>query len=137
MLKENRVKNLKKTHTIYVIAHRGVNAECPENTMLAFEKAVEIGADMIEFDIHKTIDNEIVVIHDKFTNRVSDSNINVEKSKFKDISSINVGENQTIPRLDDLFEKFKGKICFQIEIKQNGYNRKAFGLAIEKILADL
>ena len=71
MRKENKLENLPKSHKIYVIAHRGVNAECPENTMLAFEKAAVIGADMIEFDIHKTKDNEIVVIHDKFTKRVS------------------------------------------------------------------
>ena len=49
---------------IEVAAHRGNVAEYPENTILAYKSAYEIGADMIELDLHMTKDGEIVLIHD-------------------------------------------------------------------------
>ena len=113
-------EKIKKKYPVYVVAHRGANAECPENTMLAFETATEIGADMIEFDIHKTTDNEIVVIHDANAKKVSGVDINVELSSFEEVSRIEMEKGQRIPKLDELFEKLKGKITFQIEIKQEG-----------------
>lgn len=47
-----------------VIAHRGCSAKYPENTLLAFKKAIEAGADGIEFDVHFTRDKQLVVRHD-------------------------------------------------------------------------
>ena len=47
-----------------VIAHRGASAELPENTLPAFERAIEIGADLVEFDVHARADGELVVTHD-------------------------------------------------------------------------
>ena len=47
-----------------VIAHRGDSGSAPENTLVAFERAVRIGADVVEIDAHMTADGELVVIHD-------------------------------------------------------------------------
>ena len=47
-----------------VIAHRGASAELPENTLPAFERAIEVGADFVEFDVHARADGELVVTHD-------------------------------------------------------------------------
>ena len=52
-------------------AHRGFKSKYPENTMLAFVKAYEEGADGIEFDVHLTKDNEIVIMHDENTLRTT------------------------------------------------------------------
>lgn len=123
------LNKFKKAHSIFVIGHKGANAECPENTMLSFETAAEIRADMIEFDIHKTIDDEIVIIHDTLTRRVSDVSLNVEEVPYSELKDIDLGEGQKIPRLDEVFEKLKGKIAFQIEIKQAGIAE----LLLEKI----
>lgn len=46
-------------------AHRGFSGKYPENTMLAFEKAVEIGADGVELDVQLKKDGEVVIIHDE------------------------------------------------------------------------
>lgn len=54
------------------IAHRGFSGKYPENTMLAFRKAVEAGADGIELDVHYTKDGELVVIHDEAIDRTCD-----------------------------------------------------------------
>ena len=51
-------------------AHRGASAYCPENTLVSFSKAIELGADAIELDVHLTKDGEIVVAHDERLERV-------------------------------------------------------------------
>lgn len=53
------------------IAHRGASGCAPENTLSAFKKALEIGVDAVEFDLHGTIDGEIVVIHDASLDRTT------------------------------------------------------------------
>ncbi|MFR8333024.1 MAG: glycerophosphodiester phosphodiesterase family protein [Oscillospiraceae bacterium] len=55
-----------------VICHRGYSSRYPENTMLAFQKAIETGADGIELDVHLTRDGEVVVIHDELVDRTTD-----------------------------------------------------------------
>ena len=55
-----------------VFAHRGFSGKYPENTMLAFEKAVEAGADGIELDVHLSADGELVIIHDELVDRTTD-----------------------------------------------------------------
>ena len=47
------------------LAHRGFKGSYPENTMLAYRKAIEVGADGVEFDVHLTKDGELVIIHDE------------------------------------------------------------------------
>jgi glycerophosphoryl diester phosphodiesterase len=49
---------------VLVIAHRGASAELPENTPAAFERAIELGADFVEFDVHAAADGTLVVCHD-------------------------------------------------------------------------
>ena len=53
-------------------AHRGFSGEYPENTMIAFEKAVEVGCEGIEFDVHFSKDGVLVICHDEWIDRTSD-----------------------------------------------------------------
>jgi glycerophosphoryl diester phosphodiesterase len=55
-----------------VVAHRGASAYLPENTMPAFARAVEMGADAIELDVHLTADGQLAVIHDDTVDRTTD-----------------------------------------------------------------
>ena len=68
------------------IAHRGASAYAPENTMAAFEKAVELGADVLELDLHLTLDNELVVIHDDSLDRTTDGRGPVHERSLNEIS---------------------------------------------------
>lgn len=54
-----------------IFAHRGFRAMYPENTLLSFKKAFELGVDGIELDVHMTRDGEIVVIHDESLKRTT------------------------------------------------------------------
>ena len=61
----------KKDH-IPVLGHRGICAKYPENTMSSFAAAIDLGVDLIEFDINVTADNELVIVHDNDITRTSD-----------------------------------------------------------------
>ena len=82
-------------------AHRGFSGEYPENTMLAFRKAVEAGADGIELDVHFTKDKEIVVIHDETIDRTTDGKGEVESFTLERLKKFNA------------FGRFQGKYDFQ------------------------
>ncbi|MFG0262224.1 MAG: glycerophosphodiester phosphodiesterase family protein, partial [Novipirellula sp. JB048] len=73
-----------------VTAHRGDSAAFPENTMPAFESAIEVGADWIELDIFRTQDGKLVVIHDRTTQRTGDQNLDVTHSSYKELMAVDV-----------------------------------------------
>ncbi|CAG8447145.1 11398_t:CDS:2 [Ambispora gerdemannii] len=66
----------------YVIGHRGASDTYPENTILAFEKAIDDGADAIEFDIRKTLDDKVVVLHDSRLERTTTGIGKIAKANY-------------------------------------------------------
>ena len=76
---------------IEVAAHRGNVAEYPENTILAYKSAYEIGADMIELDLHMTKDGEIVLIHDGDLARTADVSGKISELTLDEVLRADVG----------------------------------------------
>ena len=105
---------------IHVIGHKGASKISPENTLLAFQKAIELEADYIEFDIHKSLDGEIVVIHDNDTYNTTGTHGLIKELKLKEIKKLDAGEGEKIPTLDEVIKITKGKIHLQPEIKAPG-----------------
>jgi len=106
------------------IAHRGASAFAPENTMAAFEKAIELGADVIELDLHLTRDNEIVVIHDDTLDRTTDGSGPVHQRSLGELMRLDAGRwfgegfaGQRIPRLAEVLDRFAGRVPLALEIK--------------------
>ena len=112
-----------------IFAHRGFSGKYPENTMLAFEKAVEIGVDGIELDVHLTKDNEIVIIHDEDIKRTCDGeglvkDMTLEELRKFDASATFRGQYGFcgIPTLREYFELVKDTpIITNIELKTGVY----------------
>jgi glycerophosphoryl diester phosphodiesterase len=116
------------------IAHRGASAAEPENTMRAFETAVEAGADGIELDVYLSADGHAVVTHDLFTYRLTGVQSNVRKTTLKDLRTFDYGKGEKIPTLDDVLGTFKDKFkVINIEIKSTSFRSDG----IEKTVADL
>lgn len=127
-----------------VIAHQGGDGIWPGNTMYAFEKAVEMGADVLEMDAHITKDGQIVLMHDEEVDRTTDGTGVVEEMTLDQLRELDGayywssdngktfpyrGGGIQVPTLDELFEKFP-QIRYLIEIKLT-QNR------IDKPLCDL
>lgn len=130
-------------------AHRGFSGRYPENTMLAFEKAVEVGVDGIELDVHLSKDGEIVIIHDEAVDRTTDgtglvADLTLKELKQLDASATYVGVYgvNRIPTLREYFELVKDTdIVTNIELKTGineypGIEEKVLEMIDEFELAD-
>lgn len=107
-----------------IIGHRGGAAGYPENTLIAFRKAVELGADGVEFDVQLTKDGEVVVIHDEFIDRTMNGSGLVKDHTLEDLRELNVGEffdsnfkEEKIPTLREVLEVVKDLEIINIELK--------------------
>ena len=74
-----------------IMAHRGYSSKAPENTMPAFELAMEAGSGGIELDVHLTKDGEVVVIHDDVLNRTTNGKGQVEEFTMAELKELDAG----------------------------------------------
>lgn len=107
-----------------VWAHRGASAYAPENTIPAFEKAIQMGANGIELDVHMSLDGELIVIHDETVDRTSNgtgaiADMTLEQLKELDFSNGFLEyEGTRIPTLQEVYELFKSTtLALNVEIK--------------------
>jgi glycerophosphoryl diester phosphodiesterase len=115
-----------------VIAHQGGNLVRPDNTMVAFDHAVELGVDVLEMDIHSSKDGVLVVIHDDTVERTTDGNGRIQDLTLAEIKTLDAaydwsiddgatypyrGQGVTVPTLEEVFEAFPAMLM-NIEIKQ-------------------
>ncbi len=100
-----------------VIAHRGASAYRPENTLPAFELAIAQGADMIEIDLHATRDGAIVVTHDEELSGLGGVG-EIAAASLEEIRSLDAGDGEVVPTLDEVLDAFGERIAFNLEIKR-------------------
>ena len=105
------------TETPLIIAHRGASADLPENTLAAFALAAEQGADGIELDVQLTADKRIVIFHDPTLERFTGSKSKVSELTLAELKTVDLGEGQTIPTLDELLEFLGPRLLYNIELK--------------------
>jgi len=107
----------KSENDILIIGHKGASSIAPENTLKAFQKAIELKADYVEFDIHITKDGKIVIIHDSDTFNATGVKGLIEDMTLDQIKSLDAGEGEKIPTIRELISIVRKKIGLQIEIK--------------------
>lgn len=124
-----------------IIAHRGASAYYPENTLPSFEAAIEMGADMVEFDVQLTSDKEVVVFHDEKISRCTDGRGKVADHTLAELKKLDAGswfnkefKNTKIPTLAEVLAYCKNKIAVNIEIKTEAVSNVFFGGIEEKCL---
>ena len=119
-----------------IYGHRGAKGTYPENSMLAFKKAIEIGVVGMEIDIHLTKDNEVVVFHDETLERTSTGSGWIKDHTLAEIQNLEIGpkfthfekyekswDNEIIPTLTEVLDLFKRHdLEVNIELKTSKYN---------------
>jgi glycerophosphoryl diester phosphodiesterase len=100
-----------------VIGHRGSSAYAPENTLLSYETAWKMKADMVELDVHSTADGGLVCIHDKDVSRTTNGKGLVAELTLKELRSLDAGKGQKVPLLSEVLDMARGKFGVDIEIK--------------------
>jgi glycerophosphoryl diester phosphodiesterase len=99
-----------------VIAHRGASGYRRENTLAAYELAVEQRADMIEIDLHRTRDAATVVIHDERPAGLTASEIG--RATLAEVRAVDLGEGGRIPTFDEVLDAFGPRVAFNVELKR-------------------
>lgn len=100
-----------------VIAHRGASGEYPENTLLAFRRGLEQGADALEFDVRLTADGVPVVIHDATLDRTTSGHGEVATHTLAQLARVDAGCGETVPTVAQVLTHFPGVPCI-VEIKE-------------------
>lgn len=96
-----------------MIAHRGASADAVDNSIEAFAKAIDAGADMIEFDVRRTADGSLVAFHDPAVGRVPVSRL----TRFELARRV----GYLPPLVDEVLELTAGRIGLDVELKEDGY----------------
>ena len=100
------------------IGHRGAKGLEPENTLLSFQKAIEIGVDGIELDVRLTSDGELIVIHDETIDRTSNGTGFVNQFSLREIKKFRIDSKHEIPTLLEVLELVNKKCFINIELKE-------------------
>ena len=107
-----------------VIAHRGASGLVGhENTLEAFEAAIRLGADYVEFDVRKTADGWLVVFHDS---KIED--VSIAEITYSGLCEMTARHGYTVPLLKDVLKLCQGKIKLDIELKEAGYERNVIDM---------
>jgi glycerophosphoryl diester phosphodiesterase len=100
-----------------IIAHRGFSSDYPENTLLAFEKALEARADGIETDLQLSRDEAIILFHDDGLKRITGTKGRPQERTLTELKTLDAGRGERIPTLDELLQLCHAKATLILEIK--------------------
>ena len=113
-----------KAKDVMVIAHRGASGYAPENTLSSFKKAMVLGADILELDVHLTADDSVVVMHDYNVKRTTNGTGDILSMNFVDVKKLDAGSwygaefaNEKVPTLAEVLALVNGKTKVLIELK--------------------
>lgn len=124
------------------IGHRGSCAECPENTIVSFRRALEQGAQMIECDLQLTADGHVVIIHDWTVERTTDGDGTVREMGLAELQKLDAGAwkdpkfaGEGIPTLDQTLDAVLPSGRLNLELKCRGSEEDARRLALSAVAA--
>jgi glycerophosphoryl diester phosphodiesterase len=102
---------------IWNVAHRGASADRPENTLAAFELAIEQGADVIEVDVRATADMHLVAMHDADVDRTTNGSGAVRSLTLTEVQALDAGVGEPVPTIESVLNLAKGRIRVNLDLK--------------------
>lgn len=116
-----------------ILGHRGVKGHAPENTLVSFEKGIQMGSTMLELDIHLSKDKELIVIHDGAVDRTTNGTGLVHEMTLTELQRLDAGAwfgpefaGERIPTLQEVIGLVRGRAYLNVEIKVGGMNPNRF-----------
>ena len=136
--------NIDSFPTPLFIAHRGIRARYPENTLAAFKGAIDAGAHMIELDVSLSRDRQLVVIHDETVDRTTNGTGAVKALTLNQLCQLDAGSwfdsrfnAERLPTLAQVLDAVKGHLSVNIEIKPEAFETQGPADAVERQVLDL
>lgn len=105
--------------------------------MRSFEAALAAGADGLEFDVRKTKDGKLVVMHDLAVDRTTNGRGKTSDLSYEELSKLDAGFGERVPLLSEVLDKFAGKCFLNIELKESGIESMVKKEIVDRKLADL
>ncbi len=118
---------LPRNGSLYIVAHRGAHQGIPENTLAAYQRAIDLGCDFVEVDLRTTLDGEIVSIHNSTVDAYCIDGTTGEVSEFtlKELQALDIGsrigaewKDEQIPSLREILSICQNKIGLYIDLKR-------------------
>jgi len=106
-----------------IIAHRGASAYAKENTLESFRKAIDIGADMIEFDVRRTKDHVLIALHDELLEGMP-----IRELTFEEILKIAKNKGYRPATFEEVLQYTSAKVMLDVELKEEGYEQEVIEL---------
>ena len=126
--------------TTLVIAHRGASAKAPENSLAAFEQAIEDGTDMVELDVQETADGKVVVFHDSDFMKVAGTELKIWDATSTRLQNIDIGSHfhtdfadQRVPTLREALQLCRDRTIVNIELKYYGHDQQLARRVVELV----
>lgn len=124
--KKNSLPPPPKNGNTYVVAHRGAHIGIPENTLPAFQKAIDLACDFVEIDVRETKDGELVSVHNSTVDAyLKDITGKVNEFTLAELKAMNIGErigtewiNTRIPTVEEILQLCQGKIGIYLDLKE-------------------
>ena len=121
-----------------ITAHRGYSALYPENTLLAFQKAIESKADRVELDVHATSDQQLIVHHDYYLGHTDNGSGVIYEQPLNYLRTLDAGSwlsprfaGLRIPLLSEVFESCAGHVEYELELK--GFSLKFLSCVLDLV----
>jgi len=114
---------------VVVTGHRGSGFLEPENTVRSIRRAIDLGVDQVEVDVHLSKDGKLVIIHDETLDRTTNGHGFVRDYSLAELKKLDAGEGEKIPTLQEVADTVKGKVTLQIELKEPA----TYGLVVRTI----
>jgi glycerophosphoryl diester phosphodiesterase len=109
-----------------IVAHRGAWRPAPQNSLEAFEEAVQLGCDAIELDVRRTLDGRVVVVHDARSGVRSVAKLTHEELQGR-------ARHRHAPALEEVLELVAGRIGVDLELKEDGYVEQAMAIVKRRL----
>jgi len=122
----------------YVLGHRGARRRAPENSLAAFDLAMDEGADGIELDVRLDADGDVIVLHDQDLSRVTSGRDTrrAEDLHRMDLAGTDLGGGEPVPLLSDVLVWARGRRArVNVELKADVRHRVRFVLAVARLVA--
>ena len=126
-----------------VVCHRGASLLAPENTFASLEKAIDLGAGVVELDVRPSRDGVLHVMHDATVDRTTDGTGRISDMTAEEIEALDAGawfgpefKGERVPRLDRFLDACKGRIATYVEIKEGDPAEVRDMLAVRGMLKD-
>lgn len=136
------LKSLPLEDNAMIMAHRGASADAPENTMAAFQMAIDGDADWIEIDVQESADGDVIVIHDSDFMKQSGNPLKVWDSTREELASIDIGSwfdpqfaDQRVATLQEVLELCRDRVGVNIELKYYDHDEQLEQRVVEIVEA--